>query len=126
MVSLSELSNSEAGWVTGIFYGAYMLAVPVLVTLTDRIDARSVYLFGVGCTVFAHSLFGLVAEGFWSALVLRALAGIGWAGTYMTGLKLLCGCPGGHAARQGDARWTSSVPETPPIRFMRGAFLIST
>lgn len=89
MVSLWELSNSEAGWVTGIFYGAYMLAVPVLVTLTDRIDARSVYLFGVGCTVVAHSLFGLVAEGFWTALALRALAGIGWAGTYMTGLKLL-------------------------------------
>src|SRR5688572_4558973 len=77
MVSLWGLSNSEAGWVTGVFYGAYMLAVPVLVTLTDRIDARSVYLFGVGCTVVAHSLFGLVAEGFWSALALRALAGIG-------------------------------------------------
>jgi predicted MFS family arabinose efflux permease len=89
MVTLWDLSNSEAGWVTGIFYGAYMLAVPILVTSTDRIDARSVYLFGVGCTVIAHSLFGLLAEGFWSALALRALAGIGWAGTYMTGLKLL-------------------------------------
>jgi len=84
-----ELSNSEAGWITGIFYAAYMLAVPVLVTLTDRVDPRSVYLFGVGCTAFAHTLFGLVAEGFWSSLALRALAGIGWAGTYMTGLKLL-------------------------------------
>jgi MFS family permease len=48
-----------------------------------------VYLFGVGCTVAAHLAFGLYAEGFWSALALRALAGIGWAGTYMTGVKLL-------------------------------------
>ena len=72
-----------------MFYGAYLAAVPILVTLTDRIDARRVYLFGVGCTIFAHLLFGLVAEGFWSALWLRGLAGIGWAGTYMTGLKLL-------------------------------------
>jgi MFS family permease len=48
-----------------------------------------VYLFGVGCTVAGHLLFGLLAEGFWSALGLRALAGVGWAGTYMTGLKLL-------------------------------------
>jgi MFS family permease len=46
-------------------------------------------LFGVGCTVIGHLLFGLLADGFWSALLLRSLAGIGWAGTYMTGLKLL-------------------------------------
>ena len=84
-----SLSNGEAGWVTSAFYGAYMLAVPVLVTLTDRIDAKRVYLSGVGCTVIAHLAFGLLAEGFWSAMALRALAGLGWAGTYMTGLKLL-------------------------------------
>ena len=83
------LTNSEAGWITAAFYGAYLLAVPILVTLTDRIDAKRVYLFGVACTALAHLLFGLMAEGFWSALALRALAGMGWAGTYMTGLKLL-------------------------------------
>lgn len=84
-----SLSNGEAGWITSSFYGAYMISVPFLVTLTDRIDAKRVYLFGVGCTVVAHLAFGLFAEGFWSAMTLRALAGIGWAGTYMTGLKLL-------------------------------------
>ncbi|MEN9515792.1 MAG: hypothetical protein RIQ95_2420 [Pseudomonadota bacterium] len=84
-----ELTNSDAGWITGIFYAAYMVSVPLLVTLTDRVDPRAVYLFGVGCTIVAHSLFGLVADGFWSALALRAIAGVGWAGTYMTGLKLL-------------------------------------
>ena len=84
-----SLSNSEAGWITSVFYAAYMVSVPVLVTLTDRIDAKRVYLFGVGCSVIGHLLFGLLADGFWSALALRALAGVGWAGTYMTGLKLL-------------------------------------
>jgi MFS family permease len=34
-------------------------------------------------------MFALFAEGFWSALAMRALTGVGWAGTYMTGLKLL-------------------------------------
>ena len=66
-----------------------MVSVPVLVTLTDRIDAKRVYLFGVGCTVLGALAFGLLADGFWSAMALRALAGLGWAGTYMTGLKLL-------------------------------------
>ena len=84
-----SLSNSEAGWITSAFYAAYMVSVPVLVTLTDRIDAKRVYLFGVGCTTAAHFAFGALADGFWSALALRALAGIGWAGTYMPGLKLL-------------------------------------
>ncbi len=50
-----SLSNSEAGWITSSFYAAYMLSVPVLVTLTDRIDAKRVYLFGVGSTLVAHS-----------------------------------------------------------------------
>jgi predicted MFS family arabinose efflux permease len=83
------LSNGEAGWITAIFYAAYMLSVPILVTLTDRVDAKLVYLFGVACTIAGHALFGLVAEGFWSAMATRALTGIGWAGTYMTGVKLL-------------------------------------
>jgi predicted MFS family arabinose efflux permease len=99
MMQRWSLNNSEAGWITSSFYAAYMLSVPVLVTLTDRIDAKRVYLFGVGSTLVAHLAFGLLAEGFWSAVVLRGLAGLGWAGTYMTGLKLL--------ADQVDARMMS-------------------
>lgn len=83
------LTYTEAGWITAVFYGAYMVSVPVLVTLTDRVDPRRVYLLGVGLTVAGHLYFGLAADGFWSALAGRALAGVGWAGTYMTGLKLL-------------------------------------
>jgi predicted MFS family arabinose efflux permease len=83
------LTYTEAGWVTAVFYGAYMVSVPILVTLTDRFDPRRIYLLGVGLTIAGHLYFGLYAEGFWSAVAGRALAGIGWAGTYMTGLKLL-------------------------------------
>ena len=49
-----SLTNSAAGWVTAAFYGAYMLAVPVLVTLTDKVDPKRVYLLGVGLTVIGH------------------------------------------------------------------------
>ncbi len=89
MIARWRLSNSEAGWITAAFYGAYMLAVPVLVTLTDRIDAKRVYLGGVAAMILGHALFAALADGFWSAFAARALTGIGWAGTYMTGLKLL-------------------------------------
>jgi len=89
MIPRWRLTNSEAGWITAAFYGAYMLAVPVLVTLTDRVDPKRVYLAGVGMMMAGHALFALLADGFWTAFGARALTGIGWAGTYMTGLKLL-------------------------------------
>jgi predicted MFS family arabinose efflux permease len=83
------LTYTEAGWITAVFYGSYMVSVPILLPLTDRIDPRRIYLFGVGLTIAGHLYFGFAADGFWSAIAGRALAGIGWAGTYMTGLKLL-------------------------------------
>ena len=32
-----DLSKTEAGWLVGIFYAAYVVMVPVLVALTDRV-----------------------------------------------------------------------------------------
>ena len=84
-----RITNAEAGWITSLFYAAYTVSVPFLVTLTDRVDPRSVYLTGVGLTVASHLGFAVFADGPWSAGVARVVAGVGWAGTYMTGLKLL-------------------------------------
>ena len=89
LVDRWALTYTEAGWITAVFYGAYMVSVPILVTLTDRVDPRRIYLLGVGLTIAGHLYFGFAADGFWSAVAGRVLAGIGWAGTYMTGLKLL-------------------------------------
>ena len=113
-----HLTNGEAGWITGLFYAAYTLSVPILVTLTDRVDPRTIYLTGVGLTVVSHWGFAAFADGFWSAAAMRALAGIGWAGTYMTGLKLLADrvdsglmsrAVAGHAASIGVAGSLSFV-----------------
>jgi predicted MFS family arabinose efflux permease len=109
MMAHWQLTNSEAGWITAIFFGAYMVAVPVLVTLTDRVDTRAVYLLGVGLTVLGHALFGAFADGFWSALFARALTGIGWAGTYMTGLKLLADKVEGKLMSRATAGHAASI-----------------
>ena len=82
-----HLSKTEAGWLVGIFFAAYVPAVPVLLALTDRVPARRIYLVGTGLTALSHLGFALVADGFWSGLAMRALAGVGWAGAYMPGLK---------------------------------------
>lgn len=106
------LSNWQAGAITGAFYAAHVVAVPVLVGATDRIDPKRIYLLGVGITVASHAGFAFLAEGFFSAVALRTLAGIGWAGTYMTGRKLLADrvdarlmsrAVSGHAASIGIA-----------------------
>ena len=109
MMTHWHLSNGEAGWITAIFFGAYMVSVPVLVTLTDRFDTRSVYLFGVALTVAGHLLFSTVADGFWSALWSRALTGVGWAGTYMTGLKLLADKVDGKLMSRATAGHAASI-----------------
>ncbi len=87
--ALWAISPAEAGAVTGAFYFAYMATAPVLVSLTDRIDPKRVYLFGAAAIAGGHIAFATLVDGFESALAARALAGIGWAGVYMTGLKLL-------------------------------------
>ena len=35
-----DLSKIEAGWLVGIFFAAYVAAVPVLLALTDRLPVR--------------------------------------------------------------------------------------
>ncbi len=109
MIAHWQLSNSEAGWITAIFFGAYMVSVPVLVTLTDRFDARTVYLVGVALTATGHLLFSIFADGFWSAFFSRALTGVGWAGTYMTGLKLLADKVEGKLMSRATAGHAASI-----------------
>ena len=125
MMRLWDLSNSEAGWITASFYGAYMISVPVLVTLTDRVDPKRVYLFGVASTVAGHLLFGLLAEGFWSALALRALTGMGWAGTYMTGLKLLADRVDAKMMSRATAGHAASIGISGALSFATGDLIAS-
>ena len=89
LISEWALSNTEAGWVTGIFYAGYAISVPVLVSLTDRVDPKRIYLFGVAIIALSTAGFAYLADGFYSACAFRALWGLGWAGTYMPGLKAL-------------------------------------
>lgn len=84
-----KLSGAQAGLLAGAFMAGYMLAVPVLATLTDRIDARKILLIGSLLSAAATVAFGLFAQGLYSGMALWSLAGIGFAGAYMPGLKAL-------------------------------------
>ena len=84
-----SLNNAEAGWVSGIFFAGFVGAAPILTALTDRIDPRRIYLFGMATSALANLAFAWSADGLWSGSVWRCLQGIGFAGTYMPGLRAL-------------------------------------
>ena len=84
-----QLTNTEAGWINGIYFAGYLTTVPVLVSLTDRASPRKIYYLCLGLTAVSSAGFAFLTDGFWSAMVFRCLAGIGLAGSYMPGLKLL-------------------------------------
>jgi predicted MFS family arabinose efflux permease len=84
-----HLTGAQAGLLSGSGAAGYMLAVPVLATLTDRIDARKILIAGSALSALGTVLFGLFATGLWSGAMFNALAGVGFAGAYMPGLKAL-------------------------------------
>ena len=84
-----NLSNSEAGWVSGAFYIGYVVATPFLVSLTDTFDARKLY--SISCIIGSAGLlfFSLFATNAINASIFWSLVGVGLAGTYMPGLQIL-------------------------------------
>ncbi len=102
------LSNTAAGLIGGTFFGGYLVGVPVLATLTDRVDARRVYAASAGLAAAGSLGFALFAAGVGSAIVWQALAGAGLAGTYMPGVKLLADRIEGHTQSRAVAFYTSS------------------
>ena len=86
---LWSLSNTQAGWIGGIYFAGYVLAVPVLVGLTDVVDAKRIYLVSVLIGAIASFGFAIFAEGFWTAMLFRFVSGVSLAGTYMPGLQIL-------------------------------------
>ena len=100
LIPLWGLSATQAGVMAGAYAFGYMLAVPMLTALTDRIDARRVLLAGSVVSGLATIGFGLFADGLVSAILLWGLAGIGFAGAYMPGLKALTDrLPAGDVSR---------------------------
>lgn len=84
-----HLSSTEAGWLGGSFFAGYVMSVPVLTTLTDRIAPKRIYVAAAMVGALASVGFGIFADGLWSGLAFRFLNGIGVGGTYMPALKAL-------------------------------------
>jgi MFS family permease len=103
-----NLSNTEAGWISGVYYGGYAVIVPFLVASTDRRDPAKIYLVSSLLGGFAALGFAFLAEGLWTAVLFRLLGGVSLAGTYMVGLKLLTDRISGETQSRGVAWYTAT------------------
>ncbi len=83
------LSNSEAGLIVSFYQFGYIAAVMILATLTDYLPPRRIYLWSAVWTAAASLAFAGWAHGFLSAVILRGAVGLGFAGTYMPGMRMV-------------------------------------
>lgn len=89
LISTWGLSPVQAGSLGGAYFLGYAAAVPFLVSLTDRVDARWVFAAGCAIGILANAGFATLANGLAPALALWALAGVSIAGVYMPGLRVV-------------------------------------
>ena len=100
---LWDLSNIEIGLISGSYFWGYVFATPILVGLTDKFDAKWIFISGCVVAFFGNIGFLFFANGFWTAILYWTLVGAGLAGTYMPGLQIL-------NARLNDHDRISAVP----------------
>jgi len=118
------LNSVDAGWISGIYYGSYMLSVIIMVSITDWIDAKKIYIVGSLLTILSCVGFALFTQGFWTAMIFRIIGGIGLAGTYMPGLKSLTDRLSGTSRVRATSFYTSSFGVGSALSFLIGGFIL--
>jgi MFS family permease len=101
------MSNTEAGLVSGFFFAGYMTAVPVLTALTDRLDARRIYVVASIVAAGGTAGFALLADSAVVGGLFQLLIGVGIAGTYMPGLRALTDNTHGPAQTRAVSFYTA-------------------
>jgi len=104
-----SLTGTEAGWLNGVMGLTSTLAIPIL-TITDRIDSRRILLLGTWANVIGFGGFAWFADDFNSALVFRGIQGLGFAGTYMVGVKAISDRMADKDRPRATSRYISSFP----------------
>lgn len=84
-----QLTAREAGAIFSAYWVGYLSSVLVLTSLTDTLSPRRIYGLAAFWAMIANLGFAWWAQDFFSAFLFRALTGIGLAGTYTPGMKLV-------------------------------------
>lgn len=84
-----KMSAGEAGLIHTGWHAGYLVSLFAVGFLTDRFGAKRVFLATSWAACGSALLFAVFADGFRSALVLYALAGLCSGGSYTPGLALI-------------------------------------
>ncbi len=84
-----ELTPGQVGIIISAFQVGYVITVLITGWLADKIGSREVVLYSTLGTAIFSTLFAWLAVDFWSALILRLLAGAFCGGIYAPGMSLL-------------------------------------
>lgn len=84
-----QLSHTQAGAIQAAGQIGYLLAVLVSSSLTDYITPKQLIVGGALWAGLSNLAFAGFAHDMTSAMILRALVGVGVAGVYMPGVKLI-------------------------------------
>jgi len=83
------LSNFQSGLIASAYFLGYVMVVPFATTLTDRIDAKKIYLLGGLLSALGLLCFGMLANNYPQAGLCMLINGGGFACLYMPGLKII-------------------------------------
>lgn len=84
-----SMSASQAGLIHMGWYAGYLVSLFIAGILSDRIGAKRTFLAMSAAACASALLFAALADGFASALLLYALAGLCSGGSYTPGLTLI-------------------------------------
>jgi len=84
-----DATNAELGWVVGAHLFGYSIAVLFLLPLTDRFGPAPLVLGGAALSAAASLALPLLAHDVTTAVVTRLAAGVGLAGVYMPGVRVI-------------------------------------
>ncbi|GAE35327.1 MFS transporter [Halalkalibacter akibai] len=84
-----NLTSSQSGVILAFFHIGYVIAIIFYSFLITAYNPKYSFVFGAFLAGISGLAFAFWAEGFWSALLLRTLSGIGVAGIYVPGMKMV-------------------------------------
>ena len=83
-----NLTNTQSGVVFSSYLAGYAASSLLLVPFTDRFNPFHILLIGVVLTAASGILFPIMAEGIWTACILRFVYGVGHVCVYITGIRM--------------------------------------
>lgn len=109
ILSDRQFTPAQGGIAGGAFFLAYAIGSPVFAALTDTRDAKRIYILGCVFACAGGITFPILDDRFAALVVSRVLSGLGMAGVYMPGLRLLTDAVAPAERNRAASIYTSTI-----------------